>query len=262
VRVRSIATIEPVAATHFDVGGYRLAAEITGDGAPTVVFASGSGDAGEPWADTIAALRRPVQVLTYARAGVDESDPLTDAAPRSFGDAADELRRLVDAAGLSEPFVLVGHSIGAIIAQVFAARWPDKLAGLVFVDPSDVQLWLDVEVPKLVVPDGDREGHASFDVKTGAEEARGSRRHLDVPSVIITSRVGRWLDSKTPHLWKPFSLEELDARWQRNHRELAAALGAEHEVANRGGHYVQNDEPVLVARAIDGIIEMSVASGR
>lgn len=247
-----------MAATHVDVGGYRLAAEVTGDGAPAVVFSSGSGDAGEPWAATIAALSAQVRVLTYARAGVGESDALPDAMPRSFGDAAEELRRLLDTVGVREPVVLVGHSIGAVVAQVFAARWPDKLAGLVLVDPSDVQLWLDIDTPKLVVPDGDREDSTSFDVKVGAEEAAAGRRHLEVPSVVISSRVGRWLDSKTPQLWRPFSLEELDARWQQNHRALAADLGAEQKVASVGGHYIQADEPLLVAAEIDAVVRLTI----
>jgi pimeloyl-ACP methyl ester carboxylesterase len=181
-------------------------------------------------------------------------DPLLDPAPRSFGAAVDELRRLLEATDSPAPYVLVGHSVGAVIAQVFATRWPDKLAGLVLVDPSDVNLWLDIQTPKLVVPDGDREDHASFDIKLGAEEAAASRRRLGIPSVVISSRVGRWLDSKTPGLWQPFSLEQLDERWQRNHRELAAALGGSQKVADVGGHYVQNDQPELVAAAIEAIV--------
>ncbi|HEY3562734.1 MAG TPA: alpha/beta hydrolase [Kribbella sp.] len=243
-----------MAATHFDVGGYKLAAETTGDGSPTVVFNSGSGDAGEAWEATIAALKTRTRLLTYARAGVGDSDALPDPAPRSFGAAADELRRLLEAAELPGPFVLVGHSIGAVIVQIFAARWPDQLAGLVLVDPSDVELWLDIETPKFVVPDGDRGDHASFDVKLSADEAAASRPRLDIPSFLISSRVGRWLDSKTPELWKPFTTAELDDRWQRGHRELAADLGGEKRVAQVGGHYVQNDEPELVAGVIEDII--------
>ncbi|MGC4939288.1 alpha/beta fold hydrolase [Kribbella sp. DT2] len=245
-----------MAVTHFDVGGYRLAAEITGDGSPTVVFSSGSGDAGEPWGPTITSLSSRVQVLTYARAGIGQSDALPSSAPRSLSDAADELRRLLEATELPGPFVLVGHSIGGIIAQVFAARWPDRLAGLVLVDPSDVQLWLDIDTPKPVVADGDRDDHASFDIKVGAEDSAASMQRLEIPSVVITSRVGRWLESKTPHLWKPFSLVELDARWQRKHRELAAGLGAEHRVASEGGHYVQVDQPEVVVESLDHVIRM------
>ncbi|SDU85276.1 alpha/beta fold hydrolase [Jiangella alkaliphila] len=214
-----------MSATLFDVGDYRLAAEITGDGPSTVVFSSGLGDAGEAWAATIAALSTRARVLTYARAGVSESDALPAPAPRSYGDAADELRRLLATVGLKEPVVLVGHSIGAIIALVFTATWPDTVAGLVLVDPSDVQLPLDLEPPKLVMHDGDREDRASFDMRRGAAEAVASRQHLGIPNVVITSRVGRWLEVATPEFWQPFSLEDLDERWQRHHRELATSLG-------------------------------------
>lgn len=252
-------TIVAMAATQIDVGGYKLAAEITGDGAPTVVFSSGLGDAGEAWEATISALQSSVQLVTYARAGTGDSDSLPDSTtPRSFGAAAEELHRLLAAADIAGPYVVVGHSIGAVIAQVFADQWPQDIAGLVLVDPSDVQLWLDIEKPKILIADGDRDDHASFDVKHGAEEVAASRRSLDVPSVVVTSRVGRWLESKTPDLWRPFSLEALDERWQSGHRTLATALGATQKVAEVGGHYVQNDQPHLVAEAIDEVVQLAV----
>jgi pimeloyl-ACP methyl ester carboxylesterase len=59
-----------------------------------------------------------VRLVTYARAGVGDSDALADSKPRSFGAAADELRRLLEAADVTGPYVLVGHSIGALIAQI------------------------------------------------------------------------------------------------------------------------------------------------
>ncbi|MFF1820580.1 alpha/beta fold hydrolase [Kribbella sp. NPDC058245] len=248
-----------MAATQIDVGGYKLAAEITGSGAPTVVFSSGLGDAGEAWDATVATLESSVRLVTYARAGIGDSESLPDSTtpPRSFGATAEELHRLLAAADIEGPYVVVGHSIGAVIAQLFAAQWPQGIAGLVLVDPSDVQLWLDVENPKLVIADGDRDDHASFDVKLGAEEVAASRRSLHVPSVVITSRVGRWLESKTPDLWRPFSLEALDNRWQSGHRTLAADLGATQRVAEVGGHYVQNDQPELVAGAIDELVRLA-----
>ncbi|GAA1696369.1 alpha/beta hydrolase [Kribbella yunnanensis] len=246
-----------MAATQIDVGGYKLAAEITGSGAPTVVFSSGLGDAGEAWDATIAALESSVQLVTYARAGIGASDSLADSTPRSLGAAAEELHRLLTAANVEGPYVVVGHSIGALIGQIFAARWPPDLAGLVLVDPSDAQLWLDYDKPKLVMADGDRDDHASFDVRLGAAEVTASRRPLSAPSFVVTSRVGRWLDAKTPELFRPFSLEVLDQRWQSWHKTLAADLGATQRVAEVGGHYVQNDQPELVAGAIDELVQLA-----
>jgi pimeloyl-ACP methyl ester carboxylesterase len=178
-----------------------------------------------------------------------------DSTPRSVGAAAKELHRLLVATDVAGPFILVGHSFGALIAQVFAAQWPQNLAGLVLVDATDIQLNLDIAKPRTVVADGDRDDHISFDVLASVEEVARSRRHLGVPSVVITSRVGRWLDVDDPEPWQPFGLAALDERWQRNHRVLAADLGAVHKVARFGGHYVQKDDPTIVAEAIDDLIE-------
>jgi pimeloyl-ACP methyl ester carboxylesterase len=139
-----------MAATNslFDVGGYKLAGEISGEGPLTVVFISGSGGAGEPWDAAISALRSSAGLLTYARAGIGESEAPDDPTPRSVGAAAEELRKLLAATDLVRPLVLVGHPLGALIALVFAAQWPHDLAGLVLVDATDIYLNLDIESPR------------------------------------------------------------------------------------------------------------------
>jgi pimeloyl-ACP methyl ester carboxylesterase len=45
---------------------------------------------------------------------------------------ADDLRAVLDALGLNRPVGLVSHDVGAIVAQVFARRSPERLAGLFF----------------------------------------------------------------------------------------------------------------------------------
>lgn len=242
-------------ATKVDVGGYKLAVEISGEGSPAVVFSSGGGDAGEPWDAVISALRSSVTTVTYARAGIGDSETPADSTPRSVGAAAEELRRLLVAADVAGPVVMVGHSLGALVALIFAAQWPQHLAGLVLVDATDMHLNLDVDEPRTVVADGERADHMSFDVLASAEEIARSRRPLDIPSVVIVSRVGRWLDVDDPEPWLPFSLAELDERWQHHHRALAADLGAVHKIARFGDHYVQKDDPTIVAEAIDDLID-------
>jgi pimeloyl-ACP methyl ester carboxylesterase len=242
-------------ATKFDVGGYKLSAEISGEGSPTVVFISGSGDAGEAWDAAISALRSSSTLVTYARAGIGDSETPVDPAPRSVGAATEELRRLLVATNIAGPFILVGHSIGALIGLIFAAQWPENLAGLVLVDATDIHLNLETEEPHTFVVDGDREDHLSFDVPASLDEVARSRRVVDVPSVVLTSRVGRWLDVADPEPWQPFTLAELDERWQRHHQSLAADLGAVHKVARFGGHYIQKDDPTIVAEAIDNLVE-------
>jgi len=241
-----------MAITKFDVGGYELAAEISGEGSPTVVFVSGAGAGRDSWDVAIAALRNSTTLLTYDRAGIGDSEVLADPSPRTLGAASDELHRLLVATGLEGPFILVGHSLGGLIALIYAARWP--VAGLVLVDTSDIHLNLDIDEPIPIASDGE---HLSYDVVAGADEVARSRRPLGVPSVVIASRVSRWLDVVNLERWRPFDLAELDERWQRHQESLAADLGATHKVARFGGHNIQNDDPTIVADSIDDLIELA-----
>ncbi|MBN1580835.1 MAG: alpha/beta hydrolase [Anaerolineae bacterium] len=56
---------------------------------------------------------------------------------------------LLDKAGIQGPYVLVGHSLGGINAQVFADRYPDLIAGLVLLDPAPLSFITGQAFPEL-----------------------------------------------------------------------------------------------------------------
>jgi pimeloyl-ACP methyl ester carboxylesterase len=43
---------------------------------------------------------------------------------------------LLGNAGVQEPYVLVGHSLGGTNMQLYASRYPDEVAGVVLVDSA------------------------------------------------------------------------------------------------------------------------------
>ncbi len=116
-----------------DIGTHRLLMRAEGRGTPVVVLDAGLGDTQDRLAPLRERLSRVTRVVTYDRAGYGASGagPL----PRDCGREADELRALLAAAGVPGPYVLVGHSLGALNAQAFAARRPGDVAGLVLLDP-------------------------------------------------------------------------------------------------------------------------------
>lgn len=121
------------------VGGHRLWIECAGEGAPTIVVEFGGGSSGGEWRQTVEDLRREARVCIYARAGYPRSEP--GPLPRDAGREADELAALVEEAGVSRPFLLVAHSLGALNALVLADRHRDWLSGLVLLDPPPLS-WM------------------------------------------------------------------------------------------------------------------------
>ena len=110
-----------------------------GDRGPAVVFESGLGASCLGWTAVQAALDGSAQTLSYDRPGHGWSPSLRG--EPSLREITDDLRALVSAAELNTPFVLVGHSLGALIARVYAARFSSDLAGLVLVDPELPDQW-------------------------------------------------------------------------------------------------------------------------
>jgi len=62
---------------------------------------------------------------------------------------------LLGRAGIKGPLVLVGHSLGGFNMKLYAALYPEQVAGAVLVDPSEERLW-DRIGPALSVQFGDR----------------------------------------------------------------------------------------------------------
>jgi pimeloyl-ACP methyl ester carboxylesterase len=116
-----------------DVGGHRLYIHCTGSGSPTVVLVSGLAEASTYWGGWIApAVAQNTTVCVYDRAGQGWSDP--PVSPQDGVAVAADLHTLLDHAQIPGPYVLVGHSTGGAYARIFAARYPDQVAGMVMLD--------------------------------------------------------------------------------------------------------------------------------
>jgi pimeloyl-ACP methyl ester carboxylesterase len=132
--------VRPPPGRLIDVGGFRLHLHASGEGEPTVILESALGGSSISWALVQPAIARETRVYSYDRAGFGWSDP--GPLPRTAGRVADELNALLERAGVPPPFVLVGHSFGALVIQIFTARYPRHVAGLVLVDPAHAEDWV------------------------------------------------------------------------------------------------------------------------
>ena len=118
-------------------GARRLNLVCMGMGAPTVILEAGAGDGSWAWRKVQPELAKSTRVCAYDRAGYGFSDPITR--PADADNAVDDLSKLLSKAGLGDQIILVGHSVGGLYAELFAARHPDQVAGLVLVDPTGLE---------------------------------------------------------------------------------------------------------------------------
>jgi pimeloyl-ACP methyl ester carboxylesterase len=116
------------------VNRHRLYLNCVGAGAPTVVLFNGLGERTSSWAWVQRRVSSMTRVCAFDRAGQGWSG----AAPgRQDGhELASDLHGLLDAANVSGPYVLAGHSTGGTYALVYAAQYPEQVAGVALIDSS------------------------------------------------------------------------------------------------------------------------------
>jgi pimeloyl-ACP methyl ester carboxylesterase len=113
---------------RIDVGGHELRAAIGGEGPPDFVCLHGLVDSLEIWDRLGPALEARGRLLRFDQRGHGASD--APPGPYRREDLAGDAIALLDRQGIDRA-ILVGHSMGGIVAMTAALGWPDRVAGLV-----------------------------------------------------------------------------------------------------------------------------------
>lgn len=234
-----------------DVGGRSLFLDCRGRGSPTVVLEAGLTGDHRTWEDVVPAVRPQTRVCSYDRANVGSSDHA--AKPRTGRDLVDDLHTLMAAAGEKPPFVLVGFSFGGLVTQLYAASYPEDVAGMVLVDsnhPDEVQEFESHLTRSQIVEDrasvaGNSEG---VDVFASFDEVRAAGGLPDLPLVVVTAG----LSDGWPPGWNPRLFDRLRRTQQA---DLASMVPDGKQVFARHSHHdVPAQQPQLVAQAISTVI--------
>ena len=242
---------------YVDVGGYKLRMQVAGSGNPTVVLEAGGRESLEAWSNVFPEIARFTRVVAYDRAGLGKSEIGPE--PRSFTRYATELHTMLHGAGISPPYVLVGHSMGAAVLRAFAHLFPNEIAGMVFVDPFNEQIFRSVS-PKEKEEEIARQDAAAKNGSAGQQAewrmAKGQAendfpelgsfgRPPDVPMMLLVA--GR---ERGPY-WVKAVLAEYGT-WIAEDSEGGLVVDPESR------HHIQQDNPALVIAAIRRVVFPSV----
>jgi hypothetical protein len=230
----------------FDVGGYRLYLRCTGNGNPTVVMDAAAGEDSSTWSDVEPSLARVTRVCVYDRAALGRSDPAP--IPRTSQTMVDDLTTLLRVASVPGPYVLVGHSIAGFNVQVFAREdGGDTVVGVVLIDatPPEFIAVLDSIGYPIPPPEDTVNNPDGMDFRASAAQALTAGPFPPVPLIVLTHG-------------PPGDLGPLEETWQE--MQLAQSQLSPRGrliVARKSGHYIQNDQPRLVFRAIVQVVAWS-----
>jgi pimeloyl-ACP methyl ester carboxylesterase len=226
---------------------------LTGAGTPTLVLLNGAGVTLEGWGRLYPGIESIGRVFAWNRFGVGRSSrPML---PQTGTVVIDSLRELLAALQLPPPYLLVGHSLGGLHAQLFARRFPQEVAGMVLLEPThprDRELLKGHEsrlaqVLGRVLPAPQKifraNLHSEMDwIDAAAREVEAAGRFPPVPLAVVTggNEPPRWL---TP----PGAL-----RIKRANQQALATLSprGRQVIARRSGHFPQLTQPELVLEVL------------
>jgi pimeloyl-ACP methyl ester carboxylesterase len=237
--------------TKVDIGTHKLNLVCTGTtGArPVVILEAGGGGSSAMWKDVQAALPKTIRACAYDRAGTGKSDP--GPAPRSMEAEVADLDALLRKAHITEPIVYVGHSLGGLLARLFAQRYPASLAAVVLLDPTDendivfntkLNRWMPVRELEGSLGDGARSVAKARQADPATFGARplvviGAGKRTQSPG----TSAEQWREMRTSRDERVKALTQLS----RNSKFILDPISS---------HNVPHDNPKLVAETIQAVM--------
>jgi pimeloyl-ACP methyl ester carboxylesterase len=235
--------------TLVDVGGYHLHMVVYRGTRPlTIVMESGGGTGLAAWSGVKARLaeRTGATVVAYDRAGFGESDMgPADLTPqqqvRHLHEALERLRTAPDR-------IVVGHSYGGLLALMHAHLYPERVRGLVLVDPMNVRFvqvtgdFVQSTVPHIEHPVSAKDTAIARMVRTFdalARDGAASDAGLALPIVVITAGEPWWKKA------------DVDRAWRESHQAIVhAAPRRRLVVADGSDHNIPEKRPEAIVQAV------------
>jgi pimeloyl-ACP methyl ester carboxylesterase len=111
------------------VGTAEMHVICQGSGSPTLVMQPGIAGGALDWLPVMEELAVSNRVCAFDRLGQDWSDPALQ--PRTFATTADEWHQALQALRIEQP-VVVGHSLGGAVVQIYASKY--DVAGIILIE--------------------------------------------------------------------------------------------------------------------------------
>ena len=264
-----------------ELNGRKVHVLCAGEGSPTVILEAGLPGSSLTWMSVFSEIAELTRVCAYDRPGYGWSQPTTS--PRTAETIVQELRVLLQSTDTQPPYILVGHSFGGLLMQLYATRFPNDFTGMVLVDsshPDQAHRTLDLQeidtisfAMKTLGPIGIV--RLLFPVPAGNPESRDASVREQERELLMTSRTLRTATREMSGLRESLrqvteSTVDLGSKplvvlsegrrraesWQALQEDLSRmSTNSEWQVVDGAGHFVQHDQPDVVVGAVRRVIE-------
>lgn len=245
----------------------------------TVVFESGGGGGANDWKKVKSLLPTNIRTIAYDRAGTGKSKQ--GVMPRTMAQEVYELNRLLKALRIKGPIIIVGQSIGGLLARLYTENYGQNVVGLVLVDPTHENAVLgsmryggwtrlrEKAVGKVIpVPQLKLDKSIEFDSTADymAEEfqkiylsTNNNRQSLkNRPLIILGAGIRKQPPGTPDEQWKILKAEK-----EVQVKELADLSGNSMFILDpKSSHFIHFDNPEIVARAIEKVINAVKTKGK
>lgn len=211
-----------------------------GTGASTIVVISGLRADHRMWSKVDERLAKLSRTCIVDRPGLGASPARTGSSRTDAGEHARELQAVLQAAGETGPYLLIGHSYGGLVVRAFTRLFPDEVSSALLLDTVWPTIYRDF-LPSYASPW--HEGGTSVDLKTSAQIIGPDFTFADRPSIVIAAGMlgngASWADRT----------------WLREQRRMANLSNeGDFWIAKRSGHVIQQDQPGIVLRAVGNLL--------
>lgn len=235
-----------------DVGGFNLEFDLAGEGKPTVIFEHGLGG-DRTWWDLIQPeIAKYCNTVSYDRAGAGGSDFSPN--PRLISNMVEELHTALTKLDIKGPYIFVAHSFGGLTSRVYATKYPNEVAGIIFVDSSHEDMVTEMskvlgeefknEIDQAVIV----EGGTTEDFYNSLQEVRDT-----LPADALRNKPITVLTANNHE-----SGPEADAAWMQLQDRIASLSNDSKHIIVDNGHFIPIEKPEVV---IDAIFDMFERTG-
>ena len=247
---------------HFarvDADGPSVRMLMTGHGDSTVVFESGAGSPLETWVRVQPEVSRFAQTISYDRAGngLSEKGPV----PRDGKTIAGELHAALLNLHARPPYILVGHSLGGPYLRIFAEMYPQEVAGMILVDPTQEELieWAKARDPK---PEKPPRLYDEVDCAPATlAQAHASKVPVGIPVALISGMGPQEIPGFVPADLKAEVQKDQQIFYPaklRFHRQWVDRIPtAKLIITKNSGHGIPFEEPGLIVDAIRKVVQQT-----